>query len=143
MTKNFFLLAVSFLVLYGCKEEESEIVITVPPIVAGKTGIYGKWFWIKSVSVAYGVSTPQSTGRTSVYVFNTDSTFQSQIDGVTKINTTYAIKKETTVFGTQQDVIRFADNSSRQYVVLAAIKDTLFFADNHTDGFSYTYIRIE
>lgn len=129
---------------FGCNDDESEVVITVPPIVTGKTGIVGKWFWIKSVGGEYGqVSTPQSTGHTSVYVFNSDSSFQSQIDGTLKINTTYSIKKETTVFNTQQDVIRFADNSSRQYIILKEIKDTLFLADNHTLGFTYTYIRTE
>ncbi|WP_348810692.1 hypothetical protein [Flavobacterium maritimum] len=133
MKKSFFIIILISILSLSCSVESSVGDLN-------SNSIIGSWTWQKSVGgIAGSTETPESTGIQKKIVFTGEGKVMVYSNNVEITNTTYEIKKGTSIFDEKERSLIVFDGMT--YVVQFIDAHNLTIADNFADGYSSDYKR--
>lgn len=133
MKKSFFIIILISILSLSCSVESSVGDLN-------SNSIIGTWTWQKSVGgIAGSTETPESTGIQKKIVFTSEGKVMVYNNNVEITNTTYEIKKGTSIFDEKERSLIVFDGMT--YVVQFIDAHNLTIADNFADGYSSDYKR--
>jgi hypothetical protein len=133
MKKSFFIIILISILSLSCSVESSVGDLN-------SNSIIGSWTWQKSVGgIAGSTETPESTGIQKKIVFTSEGKVMVYNNNVEITNTTYEIKKGTSIFDEKERSLIVFDGMT--YVVQFIDAHNLTIADNFADGYSSDYKR--
>lgn len=133
MKKSFFIIILSSILSLSCSVESNVGDLN-------SNSIIGTWTWQKSVGgIAGSTETPESTGIQKKIVFTSEGKVMVYNNNVEITNTTYEIKKGTSIFDEKERSLIVFDGMT--YVVQFIDAHNLTIADNFADGYSSDYKR--
>lgn len=133
MKKSFFIIILISILSLSCSVESSVGDLN-------SNSVIGTWTWQKSVGgIAGSTETPESTGIQKKIVFTNEGKVMVYNNNVEITNTTYEIKKGTSIFDEKERSLIVFDGMT--YVVQFIDAHNLTIADNFADGYSSDYKR--
>lgn len=133
MKKSFFIIILISILSLSCSVESSVGDLN-------SNSIIGTWTWQKSVGgIAGSTETTESTGIQKKIVFTSEGKVMVYNNNVEITNTTYEIKKGTSIFDEKERSLIVFDGMT--YVVQFIDAHNLTIADNFADGYSSDYKR--
>lgn len=133
MKKSFFIIILISILSLSCSVESNVSDLN-------SNSVIGSWTWQKSVGgIAGSTETPESTGIQKKIVFTSEGKVMVYNNNVEITNTTYEIKKGTSIFDEKERSLIVFDGMT--YVVQFIDAHNLTIADNFADGYSSDYKR--